>query len=96
MMAQDHVRTPHGSRGGKLATVSTWLKQTLVAGDTAGDHTVTGIAVGDEIISVMHNTAGTLADVTDEFSITDDDTVSNLGGTDTSSDQLLILWADLT
>ena len=77
-----------------------FLKVTLVAGGSAGDHTVTGITTADEISFVGHfSTAAaiaTLADLTSEFSITAADTINNVGGTDTSSDQLMVMWLDLS
>lgn len=96
MSTQLDVKTPLGQRRGEIQQVASWLKVTLVAGGSAGNITVTGIAVGDEIVSVIHNTAGTLADLTDEFSITAANTINNAGGTATTSDQLLVIWADLT
>jgi len=72
------------------------LKIGLVAGGAAGDHTLTGIALGDEIIFVGHFTTAaaiaTLADLTSEFSVTAADTISNAGGTDTTNDQLMVLY----
>lgn len=76
------------------------LKTTLVAGGSAGAHTVTGIAVGDELAFVGHfSTAAsiaTLADLTSEFSISDTNEIDNTDGTDTSSDQLMVIWVDRT
>jgi len=68
------------------------VTQALIAGGSAGDHTVTGIATTDTLVSVIHNTAGTLADLTGEFTISAADTINNVGGTDTSSDQLLVTY----
>lgn len=68
------------------------VSQVLVAGAVAGDVTVTGILAGDTLISVIHNTAGALADLTSEFTIDSDDTLNNDGGTDTSSDDLLVTY----
>jgi hypothetical protein len=72
------------------------LKQTVIAGGTAGDHTVTGIATGDHLISVVHldMTGNAETDLTSEFSITAADTINNAAGTDTSSDTLLVLYFD--
>lgn len=69
------------------------LKQTVAAGGAAGDITVTGIAVGDQLISVVNLTDGT--DVTSEFSITAADTINNTGGTATTGDVLLVLYNDV-
>lgn len=85
-----------------LETSTSRPKVTLVAGGSAGDHTVTGIATTDTIIWVGHlSTAAaiaTLADLTGEFTITAADTINNAAGTDTTSDQLMVIWddADLT
>lgn len=77
-----------------------FLKVTLVAGGAAGNHTVTGIATGDEIAFVGHlSTAAaiaTLADITSEFTVTAADTINNAAGTDTTSDQLMVIWIDKT
>ena len=77
-----------------------FLKVTLVAGGSAGDHTVTGITTADQIAFVGHfSTAAaiaTLADLTSEFSITGTNTINTGGGTDTSSDQLMVMWLDLS
>lgn len=70
-------------------------KRSLIAGGTAGDRTVTGIATADRLASVLHfTTGGAVADLTAEFSITAANTINNDGGTDTSSDQLLVIWED--
>lgn len=77
-----------------------FLNVTLVNGGAAGNFTVTGIATADEIVFVGHfSTAAaiaTLADLTAEFSITAADTINNTSGTDTTSDQLMVMWVDLT
>jgi len=67
-------------------------KVDLISGGSAGDHTVTGITTSDALELVLHNTGGTLADLTSEFSIASDNTINNGGGTDTSSDDLLVFW----
>ena len=77
-----------------LLTDLSQLKVTLLAGASAGNVTLTGIATADSLISVIHNTAGTLADLSSEFTITAADTINNTGGTDTTGDQLLVLWFD--
>ena len=73
---------------------------TLVVGGAAGDHTVAGIAVGDDIVWVGHFTTAaaiaSLADLTSEFTITAANTINNVGGTDTTNDQLMVIWQDLT
>ncbi len=62
-------------------------------GAVAGDVTVSKIKKHDQLISVIHHTAGALpVDLTDEFTISADGTINNTGGTDTSSDYLVVSW----
>ena len=67
--------------GGELATGL--IRVGLATGGVTGNHTVTGIAVGDELVSVLASTPGVfaggtaLADLTAEFSITAADTITN-------------------
>ena len=68
------------------------VSQVLIDGGSAGDHTVPGIATTDTLISVIHNTAGALVDLTSEFTIGSADTINNDSGTDTSSDDLLVTY----
>jgi hypothetical protein len=71
----------------------------LLAGGAAGDHVIAGIAVGDELVKVLHiSTAAsvaTIADLTSEFTVAAGK-ITNAEGTDTSDDQLLVFWNDLT
>lgn len=93
MTYRPDVHVPHGSSEGVVK--SGLIKQALIAGGAAGDHTVTGIKASDELVSVLHYTTGAaLADLTSEFSITAADTINNTGGTATSSDQLWVTWLD--
>ena len=82
---------------GKLA--GGFLKVSLIDGAAAGDHTVTGMAVGDEIVSVIHISTkadiATMADITSEFTVAAGK-ATNAAGTDTTNDQLQIIWLDLT
>lgn len=77
----------------------TGTKCALLAGGAAGDHALANIAVGDELISVLHiSTAAaisTMADITAEFTVAAGK-ITNAAGTDTSDDQLLVLYNDLT
>ncbi len=68
------------------------ISQALIAGGAAGNHTVTGIATTDTLISVIHNTAGALVDLTSEFTIDSADTIDNVGGTNTTNDDLLVTY----
>lgn len=77
-----------------------FVKVTLVAGGAAGNLTLTGIAVGDELSFVgRFSTAAsiaTLTDLTAEFSITATNTINNTGGTVTTGDTLMVVWIDRT
>tara|TARA_R110002051_G_scaffold313031_1_gene388686 strand:+ start:1540 stop:2091 length:552 start_codon:yes stop_codon:yes gene_type:complete len=75
-----------------------FMAQAVISGGGAGDHTVTGISIGDELIYVyeQNGTSGLITDLTSEFSITKSDTINNTGGTSTSGDKLLVLYLDLT
>lgn len=64
----------------------------VVAGAAAGDLTVTGIKVGDELINVINLTSG--ADLVDEFEITAADTINNAGGTSSAGAMVLIRYYD--
>lgn len=74
------------------------LKLTVIAGGSAGDHTVTGIATADHLISVIHLDLGSNAetDMTADFSITAANTINNTGGTDTTNDTLLVMYFDIS
>lgn len=89
-----------GSEPGQANLPSGFLKVNLVAGGAAGNLTLTGIAVGDEIAFVgVFTTAAsiaTLADLTAEFSVTAPNTINNTGGTSTASNQLMVVWIDRT
>lgn len=71
-----------------------------IAGGAAGAHTATGVAVGDRLISVLGYLPGDdganqeFEDLTSEFSITDDDEISNVGGTDTTGYELVVRFAN--
>jgi hypothetical protein len=83
------------------------VRTTVIDGGAAGDHTVTGIAVGDALRAVLKLdftlTEGTpntrtwaASDLTGEFSITGDNTINNAGGTDTTGAVLVVVYEDLT
>jgi len=76
------------------------VKATLIAGGAAGNHTVTGIRVGDNLVAVLQidatDASETYADLTAEFTITGDDTINNAGGTDTSGCGLVVVYEDRT
>jgi hypothetical protein len=66
------------------------LRQTIIAGGSAGPLTVTGIAVGDKLVSVLNTSDG--VDLSDEFTITDEDEIDNTDGTATTGDDLIVTW----
>ena len=83
------------------------VRTTVIDGGAAGDHTVTGIAVGDALRAVLKLdftlTEGTpntrtwaASDLTGEFSITGANTINNAGGTDTTGAVLVVVYEDLT
>ncbi|MCH8851086.1 MAG: hypothetical protein IID41_00375 [Planctomycetes bacterium] len=78
-----------GNNGGVVGTE--------IAGGSAGDHTVTAIALGDRLVAVFHISTkasiATLDDITSEFSVLAGK-INNDGGTDTASDQLMIFYED--
>jgi predicted RecA/RadA family phage recombinase len=75
------------------------LNVTLLAGAAAGDHALAGMAVGDEIVFVGHlSTAAaiaTMGDLTSEFTAAAGK-MTNVAGTDTTDDQLMVIWIDKT
>jgi hypothetical protein len=76
-----------------------FLKVAVIDGAAAGDHTVTGIAVGDELIAVLHLSTkaaiATMDNLTSEFTVAAGK-ITNALGTDTTDDQLLVMYLDLT
>lgn len=75
------------------------LKQVAISGGAAGNHTVTGIAVEDQLIAVLHITGdGTQltggATLTSEFSITAANTINNTGGTSSANGVLIVTYLD--
>lgn len=76
------------------------LKTYKIAGGSAGNLTVTGIATADRLLSVLRlNRDATaanvdIADLTAEFAICAADTVGNAAGTDTTGDSLYFITAD--
>lgn len=75
----------------ELSAVTT--TRTSVNGTTAGDVTVTGIAVGDEllyVLKVVEANPPTVTDLTSEFLITGTNTINNTGGTSSASEKLAV------
>ena len=71
----------------------------LAAGAAAGDVTLTGIKTTDELLYVQSASFDgdgdivAVAELTDEFSITDADTINNTGGTSTADELLSVTFA---
>ncbi len=73
------------------------IKVAVIDGDAAGDHTVTGVKVRDQLVAVIrHIDGGAISNLTSEFSISAADTLNNASGTATTGDQLLILYLSLS
>lgn len=75
------------------------IKFAIITGGAAGAHTVTGIAVGDQLLSVIHLIGSGTAltggeDLTSEFTITAADTIDNTGGTASTNGKLIVIYND--
>jgi len=80
-------------------------KLAVGVGTTAGDITVTGdIKAEDTIVQVLKLTMtsavvgepsvlSSAEDLTGEFTVADDDTINNTGGTDTTGATLVVIYA---
>jgi hypothetical protein len=92
-----------------LALVSTGVKigvnkihLNVIAGGTAGDHNLAGIASGDELDGVLYVAKGTqnltaVTDVYSEYSINATaGKISNWGGSTSAGGYLIISWLDRT
>lgn len=70
----------------------------LINGGAAGNHTVTGIATADALISVLHlpdaGAVDAIADLTAEFTISAANTINNAAGTATTDGKLLVIYQD--
>lgn len=75
-----------------------FIKVALIDGGAAGNRTVTGIAVGDELVSVLHlpdaGAVDAIADLTAQFTVTGDNTINNTGGTASTNGKLLVIYQD--
>lgn len=77
---------------GRAIHAQAGMKPDVLAGAAAATNiAVAGAVVGDVIMGCIHNTAGTLVDVTGEASFTTDGNLQ-LSTTDTTADQLLLFW----
>lgn len=82
--------------GKAVAASRAVIEQTIIAGGSAGAHTVTGIETTDDLLAVIEidgtDASETYADLTSEFSISADDEIDNTGGTDTTGSGLVVLY----
>jgi len=83
------------------------VRTTVIDGGAAGNHTVTGIAVGDALRAVLkldftltegapNTRTWAASDLTSEFTITAANTINNVGGSDTTGAVLVVVHEDLT
>lgn len=107
MAIKADVHVPHGSSHGTLQDDKVLkrhvgeqlIRVAVVAGGSAGNFTVTGIATADTLVSVLH-LAGAGSDVTDvadltaEFTVSAANTINNDGGTASTSGKLLVIYQD--
>ena len=85
-----------------LKRTTPFIRVALVSGGSAGNIAVTGILKGDQLVSVIESatSSAVLADRTTEFIVGTttgqiialDGYINNVGGTDTSSDSLIVTW----
>lgn len=82
------------TKAGVIPARASGVTKLNIAGAVAGAHVVTGIRLGDRLISVIEEEAvtGLETDLTSEFTISDDDEIDNAAGTDTSADTLKITY----
>jgi hypothetical protein len=72
----------------------------VIAGGSAGNHTLNGVAVGDVLNGVIYVSAGAenltgVVDLGSEFTILDDDVIENVAHTDTTGGYLIVSWDSL-
>lgn len=109
MVIKADVHVPHGSSEATIQDDKVLrrhigqqlVRVAVVAGGAAGDLTVTGIAVGDTLISVLRFVGGgtdvtDVTDLTGEFTISAADTINNAGGTATTGSKLVVIYQDNT
>lgn len=100
--ATSTIRVKHVPSGAPSAAslAAGFLKTAVIAGGAAGNLTVTGISAADELLAVIvldrDATAANinLLQLTSEFTITAADTINNTGGTATTGNALLVIWAN--
>lgn len=104
-MSSDVYVRRNGGWGRILSVAKTklntgFLKVALIDGGAAGNRTVTGIATGDALISVLHlpdaGAVDAIADLTGEFTISAANTINNAGGTASTNGKLLVIYQDRT
>lgn len=75
-----------------------FVKHAVLSGSTVGSFKLSGIDVGDSIVYVheQDGTSGIITDRTAEFKIQSKGYISNVNGTNTTGDKLLVFYLDLT
>jgi hypothetical protein len=87
------------ANGRAVLATDSGVRQAVIDGGAAGALVLTGVLATDRLISVARlNRDATAAnvdldDLTAEFSISDDDEITNAGGTNTTGDALLVTWS---
>jgi hypothetical protein len=76
------------------------FSMSVLTGGAAGNHTLTGINLGDEIIGIVYFAGGasltSVADLTSEFAVLDANVIENAGHTATTDGFLVVNWIDRT
>jgi len=84
------------SVGRAVAALPAALAQVIIAGGAAGNHTVTGIATTDTLVSVIRidgtDVSEAFGNDTAEYTISAANTINNTGGTASSGCGLLVTY----
>ncbi|MHB8123489.1 MAG: hypothetical protein ACYDG4_15200 [Desulfuromonadaceae bacterium] len=99
----DDVVVDVGANDSRVTALEEYVPHlNVITGGAAGDHTLTGIATGDELVGVLYVAKGAenltaVTDVGTEFSINATaDRISNWAGTNTTGGYLLAAWGHKT
>ena len=93
------------ANGKAVSATRAEVVQAVIAGGAAGNHTVTGLAAADTLISVLRadveldtgtsatgNKIQNLTNITSEFTVSAANTINNTAGTNTTGDVLLVTY----
>lgn len=87
-----------GTNGVAVAATASALVSRVIAGGAAGNLTVANITTSDRLVCVMRlDRDATAANInienlTNQFTVTDANTINNTDGTNTTGDSLLVIW----